>query len=249
MANSKTTLKVAAICMAAMACGAVAQARENRMTTLEAEAYAASAQIGTACVSAAAKERIAGQGSGIVAEILKGETRNLQFGPHKWRVLEVRGDKALIITEDIVGKRQYHGAVEDMVVYGINSYGGVDKLSWATCDLRRFLNTAFLKKFSKEEKKLIVEFAMQKPRGGQENEVGGYATKEKVILLSITEATAYFSSDSDRATGSWWWLRTPGRNINSTATVLDNGAIGPLGETVRSGFGGVRPALWLDLKQ
>jgi hypothetical protein len=225
MLKTRTIFQSIAICVAAMLCGS-----------------AAARQV--------AAQQEASPAVGIVAQILAGEKRNLQFGPHKWRVLEVRGDKALIITEDIVGKRQYHSAIEDMEVYGSrNTVRGPDILTWANCDVRRYLNTAFLKKFTADEKKMIYEVEIQQASNAVRLEGGGYKSKEKVILLSIPEATAYFSGDDDRATGSWWWLRTPGRNLNSTATVLESGAIGPNGETVRSGFGGIRPALWLDLSE
>ena len=71
----------------------------------------------------------------------------------------------------------------------------------------------------------------------------GNDTKDKVFLLSITEANKYFSSDDARrctptayakANGDydysgldfwWWWLRTPGYASNEATLVDQNGHV------------------------
>jgi len=49
----------------------------------------------------------------------------------------------------------------------------------------------------------------------------------------------------------WWWLRSPG-NLDFLATLVDyvdfGGYVGIRGRDVRNSDGGVRPALWLNLK-
>jgi len=53
-------------------------------------------------------------------------------------VLDVQGDKALMITKDVIEKRPYN--VQDTDV------------TWETCDLRKYLNGEFLQKFTEEER-------------------------------------------------------------------------------------------------
>jgi hypothetical protein len=65
----------------------------------------------------------------IVQNILRGERRDLLFGTYKWRVLDVKDDKALIMTEEIIERIAYH--IEPMQVI------------WQTCSLQKYLNSVF----------------------------------------------------------------------------------------------------------
>jgi hypothetical protein len=172
----------------------------------------------------------------IAAQILKGEKRDLQFGPYKWRVLEVKGDRALMITEDVVEERAYHG--EKVPV------------TWAACDLRKYLNGEFLQKFADRERKQIVKTTISNPDRPTFMTPGGPDTKDKVFLLTIDEAGKYLDQKGREAKCDWW-LRTPGYNSTEASVVQDNQG------TLRGFLSictwvnypvGVRPALWLNLK-
>jgi hypothetical protein len=93
-------------------------------------------------VSAAAIWAQAGQTAkptGIAAQLLGGEKYGLQFGPYKWQVLEVSGKRALMITEDIVEKRDFDSTSSE----------------WELSNIRFYLNRSFLRNFSVSEQMLI----------------------------------------------------------------------------------------------
>jgi hypothetical protein len=47
---------------------------------------------------------------------------------------------------------------------------------------------------------------------------------------------------------AWWWLRSPGSDSDSAAHVSNVGSVYASGNNVPRDSGGVRPALWLNLK-
>jgi len=206
---------------------------------------------------------------GIAAEILQGEKRNLQFGSYKWRVLDVQGDKALMITEDVIEQRPYN---EDLA-----------NVAWETCHLRKYLNNEFLQKFSGEERGKIIETRISNPGNLWYGTPGGSDTMDKIFLLSLDEVDQYFGNsgdyqqkrrkdlenskwitdrdglylsnthDSDRLAkfnneACWWWLRSPGSDSDDAATVDSDGSVDVEGLGVHFLDGGVRPAFWLNLK-
>ena len=162
----------------------------------------------------------------------------IQFGGYDWRVLDVQGNKALIITEHIIEQRPYNVDNKDV--------------TWETCTLREYLNGEFLQKFSAEDQARIAETRINNPNNQQYGTNGGNDTNDKIFLLSIEEANRYFSSDSERiakvanGTASWWWLRSPGLLSFGAAGVHDDGLVNVAGGVVSDG-GGVRPALYLNL--
>jgi hypothetical protein len=211
MQKTTNMLKAAAMCLAAFFCAALcAQDKQTGGDSSKA--------------------------TGIATQILNGEKRDLQFGPYKWRVLEVKGDRALMITEDVVEKRAYHGEETPM--------------TWEACDLRKYLNGDFLQKFSEDEKSQIAETLNTNPDEPMFKTKGGADTTDKVFLLSFDEAGKYLDAKGREASISWW-LRSPGYKSTEASGVFDNGKVrGDLGTS----FGslvydlGVRPALWLNLK-
>ena len=94
----------------------------------------------------------------------------------------------------------------------------------------------------------------------------GKPTQDKVFLLSINEANKYFSSDNsrqcepteyaivngayaNRETGfCWWWLRSPGIDMDNAAFVWDNGPVNELGFDVNNVRCAVRPAMWVTIE-
>lgn len=60
---------------------------------------------------------------------------------------------------------------------------------------------------------------------------------------------AYTSSNYKTANGAsagWWWMRSPGNNQNSAASVLHDGSLSSRDVDLTSGA--VRPVLWIDLE-
>ncbi|MDR1136148.1 MAG: DUF6273 domain-containing protein [Clostridiales Family XIII bacterium] len=204
-----------------------------------------------------------------VAEILKGETRNIEFGEYKWRVLDKQDDKALLLTEDIIERRAYH------------ANGG--SVIWGSCTLREYLNGEFFGKFSSPEQARILRIPNTNPNNQWYGTNGGKTRVDKVFLLSIDEVVKYFgdSGDLENRKGwywnngehelkdgrgycindkynderaakyynkrAWWWLRSPGILCNYAASV-DTGGELDMNGSVDYEYGGVRPALWLNLE-
>ncbi len=151
------------------------------------------------------------------------------------RVLEVNRKEgtALLIADRPVCKRAYHEKWEDV--------------TWETCSLRAWLNGEYYETtFTEAEKAAIAECTLKNPDNPEYHTPGGKDTTDKIFLLSIDEAEKYFKDREDRATGTSWWLRSPGNDGRRAARVRGTGGIYDDGDDVRS-RNGVRPAFQIDL--
>ena len=83
-------------------------------------------------------------------------------------------------------------------------------------------------------------------------------TEDKIFLLSISEAEQYFDLPQARqceatafvlsqGSNTAWWLRSPGGSGDDAARVGSGGYINSYGRRVND-YGGVRPALWINLE-
>jgi len=191
----------------------------------------------------------------IVARINLGETRNLEFGDYTWRLLDLRGKWALIITEDIIECREYNDVWEPV--------------SWEVCTMRDYLNGDFLSTFAAEDQEMIYEVWIDNVDNQWNKISAGKDTADKVFLLSIEEVVKYFgdsglleqgeaslfalsdeyndarkAQDSD-GNDTRWWLRSPGYDTILAAHVFDDGSVQLSGHSVAIDDIGVRPALWI----
>lgn len=207
------------------------------------------------------------RGSGQVADNEIGAL--LRFGGHDWRVLDIDGDKALVIAEHILEQRPYHDAYTD--------------ITWADCALRRYLNGAFCERFSAADRQRIVPVVNRNLDNQWYGTDGGADTEDLVFLLSIEEAVCRYFGDSssklydqsrkrrywferkDPNNGKrtarllsggiwWWWLRSPGRVGVKAVYIHGDGNIGIQGNNILIGnladgwcTGGVRPAMWVRM--
>ena len=179
----------------------------------------------------------------------KTEKDYFKYEPIKWRVLQSENGEAFLLSDVILDKQLYNE--NDKYV------------TWEKSSLRTWLNGEFINRaFSDEEKEKIniTEIVNQdNPDYGTE---GGNNTSDKIFLLSLSEVSEQqdgekygFLDDEIRAcgksdfskTGSWWWLRSPGSYSLDAAEVNDDGWVGRNGSRVDSSYGGVRPALHLNL--
>lgn len=162
----------------------------------------------------------------------------------EWLVLEVKSNKALVISKYGINCKQYNTSLTDVI--------------WETCTLRKWLNNDFLNAaFTAEEKAKIPTVTVPAGENVEYGTRAGRATKDQVFLLSIDEADKYFSSDGarccesteyaeDKGSIDWWWLRSPGILQHKAAVVLDDGELSGIGCDVNEDFV-VRPAMWIDL--
>lgn len=194
---------------------------------------------------------------------------HLSFGDYTWRILDMKEDAVLIITEEIIEHRPYHDAYKP--------------ITWADCALREYLNGEFYNRFSEGDQSRILPVINKNPDNHWYGTPGGEDTQDSIFLLSLEEvACKYFGDSSDklyhpkknqrywlerkdennpnrlaRILGKqacwWWWLRTPGRlGVKAVYIFGTDGNIGIQGNNILKGnlsdgrcTGGVRPALWL----
>ena len=183
-----------------------------------------------------------------------------------WQVLDVQGDKALLIAQKGLDVQPYN-----------TKYGSV---TWETSSLRDWLNTTFLNgAFTDEEQKAIRTTYVDngKAQGCDLWDTdGGNNTQDKVFLLSYGEAKKYFDiatpgingpekariqptmyavdqgayvseefETSDGKDATRWWLRSPGCVQLDAACVHSRGCVGE--QMCSNKDTCVRPAMWVDL--
>lgn len=66
----------------------------------------------------------------------------LSFGDYNWRILEIKDDRILLLTDEIIEQREYHNRRESV--------------TWANSEIRSYLNSTFLDRFSDEDKSKII---------------------------------------------------------------------------------------------
>ena len=162
--------------------------------------------------------------------------RTVEFGAGlRWRVVDLRGRMRLLLAERDVAYRAYDDRLRDT--------------SWAECSLRKWLNHAFLEEaFTPQERTRIVSGVVRNRRSPKFFTNGGANTVDKVFIPDMEEILRYLPAEADRAGDGWWWLRTPGCNLLSAASVYTDGSIYDIGIHVNYPAGGVRPMLWVLLR-
>ncbi len=195
---------------------------------------------------------------------------SIPFGGYHWRILAIKDNAALLITEYIVEQRAYHSAYK--------------AVTWADCALRKYLNGAFFDRFTAEEQARILPVWNKNPDNPWYGTKGGADTLDRIFLLSMEQAVCQYFGDSsaklyhpgknqrywferkdanngkrvarleNETWNSWWWLRSPGRVPVKAVYVHGDGNIGIQGNNILKGNvsdgackGGVRPALWLAM--
>ena len=166
--------------------------------------------------------------------------------PIEWLVLDVKGNEALLISRYGLDCKQYHHV-------GVNT-------TWEDCDLRKWLNSDFLKSaFSNEESERILVSELRNEDNREYRTRGGNDTKDRIFCLSIAEAEQYFSSNEDRQCRltayarkhgayvyndcSGWWLRSQGGVRYDAPYVTSDGLLFICGLSAGGGDVAVRPAL------
>ncbi|CBH27139.1 hypothetical protein lse_0988 [Listeria seeligeri serovar 1/2b str. SLCC3954] len=91
----------------------------------------------------------------------------LSFGNYNWRVLDIKENSALIITENIIEHRVYHDAYK--------------QITWADCALRFYLNGEFYNTFSATEKSKIVSVINKNDDNQWYGTDGGVNTKDSIF--------------------------------------------------------------------
>lgn len=165
----------------------------------------------------------------------------IAFGKkHEWRVLAIQNHSALLLSEFIIEQRPYHNRSGDV--------------TWASCELREYLNGSFYNSFSEAERSRIQAVTNKNPGNPWYGAKGGEDTLDHIFLLSTEEAVCkYFGNSSKNLENRsakqrywfqkkdennhkrkatldgcvwWWWLRSPGRNNRKAVYIHGDGNIG-----------------------
>jgi hypothetical protein len=167
----------------------------------------------------------------------------IEMGGVTWRILAVEDDAVLLISEEILGRRRFHG--------------GADSQGWSESEIREYLNGAFYGSFPVESRALIREVTNLTAKAHDDD--AKIASRDRIFLLSLDEAQngGYFADEKDRAAvcdgaGWWWWLRCPGAGFDVQSGASDMVmAVDKSGAFNRAyidlAIGGVRPVLWMEL--
>jgi len=175
----------------------------------------------------------------------------ITFGNIQWYVLDLQNRKALLISENILERRQFHS---EMII-----------ATWEISDIRQWLNDEFYNRFTDEERAQIAETYLDNSATVRYNIItGGNNTIDKIFLLSRREFNQYsrdlFLYGTDirlaQATGLWWLRSTGGFSYTGHMTIphppptRTAAFVFPNGDwdwNVVTSNQGVRPAMWVYL--
>ena len=186
--------------------------------------------------------------------------------PIEWIVIEVREDRALLLSRYALDAKPYNTESADT--------------TWEQCSLRKWLNNDFLNAaFDEKEQAALITVQQNNDRIWSETN-GGDETEDPVFLLSRWDVYStgtddsyrdryVFADDEDRmctatdyaiANGAWissayqadgcptvcWWLRSTGYYQNSAMFVDEDGS-GQFYNVSMERYA-VRPAIWVNLQ-
>lgn len=175
------------------------------------------------------------------------QDNNLNNGkePVEWYVLRAQAGRALLVSRHALFPRTYHSKWTDV--------------NWADCDLRAYLNDTFYNEcFTPYEKMAIVQATLKT------NYVGStVGSQDYVFLLDAEEAkhlskdlllcmpTAYAKSKSISTDNGYcyWWLRDTTNRKSDANRVHPNGGVYEYGGNTNATGVGIRPAIWVDIRQ
>lgn len=193
------------------------------------------------------------------------QDNNLKNGKEEieWLVLDVKDDKALLISKYALDYQQWHPRTMAAATKAT--------VNWNICSLREWLNDSFYNTaFSSEEQERIITTVQENLPAvftADFRFFGGGSAEDKAFVLSKNEVNRYFSSNSARqckptkyaeAQGAFshpqsgttnWWLRTVGGqffHVDCAAVVNLIGEVSSEGLPFDLGLA-VRPAIWIDL--
>lgn len=170
-----------------------------------------------------------------LADVTKGSKitlGNYNGKPMTWTIIAEHGKQRLLLCDELIAEHAY---MDQMF-----------NATWATSSLRKWLNADFLKEaFANDERMGIMYGKVENLASAKWGTEGGRNTSDRVFILSLEEIENYLPNQSERAMGKWWWVRTPGMNLQSVTAVYADGSVYDYGIRVNYTDGGVRPAMWL----
>lgn len=179
-----------------------------------------------------------------LSRVEKGQV--IPFGIYDWTVLEVKGDRALLFVEQIVGIKKFDRSPN----------------AWQYCSLRKYLNGAFLRgSFSANERALILETTVKNLNNCEPPPASKYMrrkqpkaiadTVDRIFLLSWEEVEQYVPEEKRKLQVNdeyiHWWVRNTNTGHLSYQACC-KGLGGKEGISSPTMDYGVRPAMWVKIK-
>lgn len=157
----------------------------------------------------------------------------IEIGGSKWKVMDLKSDKALLMKQASVLKTAY------------NETSG--SVTWETSTLRKWLNSDFLNaSFTETERGNIILSDIVNSDNAVYGTDGGNDTQDNIFILSVEEVQKYDALVSTFQSNCW--LRSPGFDQTSTAFHLGNNTVMPYGYIATSTDIAVYPAMWFNIK-
>ncbi|MCL1874895.1 MAG: DUF6273 domain-containing protein [Synergistaceae bacterium] len=203
------------------------------------------------------------QASPIVGEII-------QFGEYEWIVLDVLDDKALILTKDIIERHVYNDEQANVTweTCDLREYlnglflqifkkeeqeqiietkvSNPDNLWYGTNGGNDTNDRVFLLSIEEVDKYFGDSGDYLNKRRKDKLPDGNWGLVDDGYNLSNENDSDRIAKHEDAI--SFWWLRSPGNDVNCAATICNEGYVYVYGHFVFYSDGGVRPALWLKLQ-
>ena len=202
----------------------------------------------------------------------------IEFGGYNWRVLAVENGRALILSENIIEQRAYHNNdVEITWEYcDLRQYlNGEFYNRFSTSEQNRIAETRLNNSNNQWygtyggndtiDKIFLLSLAEMVRYFGDSGQLLNrpIGVDHVNTIYSIDDQYNTARIATYNGTASEWWLRSPGSDIVDTggtgsggdiyaaANVRNDGRVGVYGTEVSGdlSYGGVRPALWLNLSQ
>ena len=195
------------------------------------------------------------------------EWHYFRISPIRWRVLDINGDRALLLADRMPDCVPYNDSDTDV--------------TWSSSSLRSWLNGYFVDHaFSSDEKEAIVPTACSNAINRDYGTDSGPDTEDLIFILSNEDvfegenaagygfhASRDFDDPAKRFTstlyakirGAWWspvdaykgnsfwFMRTNGYNQRSVTYICDFGYIYSRGTLATCSDAGILPAMWIDL--
>ena len=198
---------------------------------------------------------------------------SLLFGGYNWRVLDIQNNAALIITEDIIEQRAYHHAYKDITwaecalrkyLNGefYDKFTATDKSRIIPVLNRNHDNQWYGSKGGADTQDSVFLLSLEevacKYFGDSSSKLHNRGKNQRYWFERKDENNSKRIARLGANKGGicWWWLRSPGRVNVKAVYIHGDGNIGIQGNNILKGnisdgrcTGGVRPALWLRLKE
>ncbi len=164
--------------------------------------------------------------------------------PIEWRIIDIKGSHALCVSKNLV----------DCLYF--NEFDG--DVTWETSTIRDWLNDDFADiAFSPNDRNRISGAKLENESNQEFGTSGGNTTRDRIFLLSASEATRFLDAEEDspqpssyaesKGANQWWWLRSPGHKESYIAYVSAEGKINSAGTKASLLARAIRPAFYLKL--